>query len=176
MAMMKNLINPSATCPLAENSHSLRSSDFGPVHTEPIFWWNRISLVRFRPTVQADPVDPVPDTALFWNHVTGWFQIYLDECGFVLGFMWTPETPTMSSLPPHQLGDVRVALNIYLCFLFYLYSFCSPLMNWITIELQFKRLNLLMFAYALRLLWRTRALNIYYRVSTARWVFALSPY
>ena len=53
---------------------------------------------------------------------------------FVLGFVWTPGTQTMTSSPPHQAGYVRLGL---ICFVwFYLYYFCSfkysPLLNWIT--------------------------------------------
>ena len=50
---------------------------------------------------------------------------------FVLGFVWTPGTQTMTSSPPHQAGYVRLGL---ICFVwFYLYYFCSfkysPLVN-----------------------------------------------
>ena len=78
---------------------------------------NNFQNVSVRPTVQTELANPVPETAHFWNHVPGWFQIYPDLCGFKLGFVWTPETQTMTSLPPHQLGDVRVAL----IFLFYFF-------------------------------------------------------
>ena len=86
---------------------------------------------------------PVPETAHFWNHVPGWFQIYPDPCGFV----WTPETLTTTSL---VISPTSWATSELLWILF-LYSFCgfenSPLINLITnctlksISAQFKKVE-----------------------------------
>ena len=74
---------------------------------------------------------------MFFNRsmVPGWFQIKPDLCGFVLGFVWTPEA----------------TLELRGKFIFFLYYFCSfkysPLVNLITnctlksISTQSKRLN-----------------------------------
>jgi hypothetical protein len=86
----------------------------------------------FRPTIKTEQANPVADTAHFWNHPRRCFQIYPDLCGFVLGFVWTPETQTMTSLAPHQLGDVRVALNFLISSWLNVYSaqaWCAPLFS-----------------------------------------------
>ena len=54
------------------NGRKAKPSNLGPVHTEPF---------------------------LLGLHVRGWFKIYPDLCGFVLGFVWTPETQTITSSP-----------------------------------------------------------------------------
>ena len=119
-------MHPNGYWECRSRGQSQRFDDLGPVHTKPIFW------CAFRPTVQTEPANPVPETAHFWNHPRRWFQIYPDLCGFVLGFVWTPETQTMTSLAPHQLGDVRVALNFLISSWLNVYSaqaWCAPLFS-----------------------------------------------
>ena len=57
-------------------------------------------------------------------------------CVFVIGFVWTPNMQTMTSLPPppHQEGNLEARRICFVWFhLYYFYRFeYSPLVNWMT--------------------------------------------
>ena len=67
----------------------------------------------FGPTVQTDPAFSLPEKHTFLKPVPMRF--------FVLGFVWTPETQTMTS----SLGDVIVEFVFILFYVFYCIFFVA---------------------------------------------------
>ena len=56
-------------------------------------------------------VSPNPKTQFSETTSEGGFRLKQDQCGFVLGFVWKPETQTMGVSPPLlPAGDVNVEL------------------------------------------------------------------